>query len=126
MAPGGRLARLLDAAETAPTAPSWVVDPALLESLVDMSDGYEVRADDGTLVPGTHGPDAADWLERLRELTAGAEVTASAYADPDVVALHRAGLDVDIALAATTARGVPRRGARARRSREGSRGRPAA
>jgi len=34
-------------------------------------------------------------------------VTASAYGDPDVVALHRAGLDVDIALAATTARDLP-------------------
>ena len=34
---------------------------------------------------------------------ASAEVTASAYADPDVVALHRAGLDLDIALATTTA-----------------------
>ena len=104
---GGRLTRLLDAASSAPTAVSWVVDPALLESLVDMSDGYSVRTDDGTLVPGTHGPAAAEWLERLRLLTAGAEVTASSYADPDVVALHRAGLDVDISLAATTARGVP-------------------
>ena len=40
-------------------------------------------------------------------MTASAEVTASAYADPDVVALHRAGLDVDIALASTTARDLP-------------------
>ena len=104
---GGRLSRLLDAADSQPEALSWVVDPALLESLVDMSDGYDVRAGDGALTPGTRGPAAAAWLERLRDLTAGAEVTASSYADPDVVALHRSGLDVDIALAATTASGVP-------------------
>jgi hypothetical protein len=104
---GGRLSRLLDAADATPEALSWVVDPALLESLVDMSDGYGVRIGDGTIVPGTHGPAAAAWLERLRDLTAGAEVTSSSYADPDVVALHRAGLDVDIALAATTASDLP-------------------
>lgn len=112
VASGGRLSHLLDAAAEAPDTVSWVVDPALLESVVDMSDGYSIRTEDGTLVPGTQGPAAAAWLERLRDLTAGtlttgAEVTASAYADPDVVALHRAGLDVDISLAATTARAVP-------------------
>jgi hypothetical protein len=107
VAEGGRLSRLLDAAGSSPEAISWVVDPALLESLVDMTDGYEIRSGDGVLEPGTQGPAAAAWLDRLRDLTAGAEVTASAYADPDVVALHRSDLDVDIALAATTARGLP-------------------
>ena len=104
---GGRLSHLLDAADATPETVSWVVDPALLESLLDMADGYEVRSADGTLVPGTQGPAALTWLDRLRDLTGGAEVTASSYADPDVVALHRWGLDVDIALAATTASGVP-------------------
>jgi hypothetical protein len=72
-----------------------------------MTDGYVVRRPDGTEVPGTGDADARTWLGRLRALTASAEVTASAYADPDVVAMHRAGLDVDIALAATTARDLP-------------------
>ncbi|MFN8167927.1 MAG: DUF6049 family protein [Candidatus Nanopelagicales bacterium] len=107
VASGGRLSHLLDAAAAQPDDVSWVVDPALLESVVDMSDGYSIRTEDGTLVPGTQGPAAAAWLARLRTLVAAAEVTASAYADPDVVALHRAGLDVDISLAATTARSVP-------------------
>ncbi|MBI1377959.1 MAG: hypothetical protein GC157_10845 [Frankiales bacterium] len=106
VAPTGRLSHLLDAAETAPSAVSWVIDPALVQSLQDMADGYVVRAPDGTEKPGTGAHDAAEWLRRLQTLTATAEVTASAYADPDVVALHRAGLDVDIALAATTARDV--------------------
>lgn len=105
--PRGRLTRLLDAAESAPSAVSWVVDPALLQSLQDMSDGYSVRMADGSLRAGPGAQAAAGWLARLRALTASAEVTASAYADPDVVALHRSGLDVDIVLAATTARDLP-------------------
>jgi Family of unknown function (DUF6049) len=103
----GRLTRLLDAASVAPRAVSWVVDPALLQSLEDMADGYQVRRPDGTLVAGTGSAAAAAWLIRLRALTSSAEVTASAYANPDVVAMHRSGLDVDIALAATTARDLP-------------------
>ena len=103
----GRLTRLLDAAEQAPGEVSWVVDPALLQSLQAMARGYEVRQPDGSLAPGAGGPDAQAWLTRLSSLSANAEVTATAYGDPDVVALHRAGLDVDIALAATTARDLP-------------------
>jgi hypothetical protein len=103
----GRLARLVDSAEGAPSAVSWVLDPALLQSLQDMTDGYVVRRPDGTTTPGTGGAAARTFLDRLIALTASAEVTASAYADPDVVALHRAGLDVDIALASTTARDLP-------------------
>ncbi len=103
----GRLTRLLDAAARAPGAVSWVVDPALLKSLADMADGYVVRRPDGTTTPGTGAAVAGAWLARLRALTASAEVTASAYADPDVVALHRAGLDVDIALASNTALDLP-------------------
>ena len=52
-------------------------------------------------------PTPRTFLGRLASLTASADVTASPYADPDVVALHRAGLDVDIALASTTARDLP-------------------
>ena len=55
----GRLTRLLDAAEGAPSAVSWVVDPALLQSLQDMTDGYVVRRPDGTTAPGTGEADAA-------------------------------------------------------------------
>jgi hypothetical protein len=102
----GRLSLILDAAEASPQSVSWVVDPQLLEALSDMADGYEVAAPDGTTVVGGATASAAAWLARLRAVTASSEVTASAYALPDVVALHRAGLDVDIALAATTASAV--------------------
>jgi hypothetical protein len=107
VAPQGRLSRLLDAAEQAPAALSWVVDPALLQSLQAMGAGYRVRHPDGSSVEGGGGPAALAWLARLSVLSSSAEVTASAYGDPDVVALHRAGLDVDIALASTTARDLP-------------------
>jgi hypothetical protein len=103
----GRLRRLLEAASAAPESVAWVVDPALLESLQDMSDGYQVRQPDGGTVEGAHAADAASWLARLRTLVAGARVTASAYALPDVVALHRGGHDLDLALAATTAEDLP-------------------
>lgn len=103
VATDGRLRRLLEAAAAAPESVAWVVDPALLESLQDMADGYVVRRPDGTTEQGTHVEDAAAWLARLRALVVGARVTASAYALPDVVALHRGGHDLDIALAATTA-----------------------
>ncbi len=105
----GRLTRILDAAEDAPSSVSWVVDPALLQSLQDMTDGYEVVSPTGARTKGDGGGDAAAWLARLTRLTTGAEVTAAAYASPDVVALHRAGLDVDIALAGTTERDLPSR-----------------
>jgi hypothetical protein len=107
VAAGGRLTRLLDAGVGAPTSLSWVVDPALLEALADMADGYEVQAPDGTRTAGTGAGAAVLFLDRLRALPVDAEVTASAYADPDVVALHRVGLDVDIALASTTAADLP-------------------
>jgi hypothetical protein len=107
VAADGRLRRLLEAAAAAPESVAWVVDPALLESLTDMSDGYQVRQPDGTDVEGTHSEDAATWLARLRALVVGARVTAAAYALPDVVALHRGGHDLDIALAATTAADLP-------------------
>ena len=107
VAPKGRLTRLLDAAALDPSAVSWVVDPALLQSLEDMADGYKYRGPGGALVVGTGGPAAAAFLDRMRTLVRGADVSSSAYADPDVVALHRNGLDLDVALAGTTASTLP-------------------
>jgi hypothetical protein len=109
VSPTGRLSRLLEAAAEAPEAVAWVVDPALLESLQDMTDGYEVRTEDGRTAAGEHSGDARAWLARLTSLVPGARVTAAAYGLPDVVALHRAGLDLDIALATTTASDLPER-----------------
>ena len=107
LAANGRLGRLLTAAAVNPASVSWVVDPALLEAAKEMANGYTVTDRSGHSTPGIGQLAAAQWLEKLRQLTASAEVTAIPYANPDVVALHRAGLDVDIALATTTAANVP-------------------
>ena len=103
LGPSGRLTRLLNQAALNPASVSWVIDPALLEAVLDMSNGYRVQAPDGSSTPGVGQSLASSWLNRLRIITQPAEVSATAYANPDVVALHRAGRDVDIALATTTA-----------------------
>lgn len=107
VAAGGRLSRLLDAAAPGPANVTWVVDPALLQSLEEMSDGYRVRAPGGTTTPGTGAAAAAAFLARLRSLVRGAGVASAAYANPDIVALHRSGLDLDIPLASTTESALP-------------------
>jgi hypothetical protein len=72
-----------------------------------MSNGYRVESAKGIISTGTGQAEALSWLERLRQLTQSAEISTLPYANPDVVALHRAGQDVDIALATTTAAHIP-------------------
>jgi hypothetical protein len=98
--PGGRLARLTAAgAQLGQRTPlTWAVDPDLLDTVNTMSQGYTVRSDgDGT--EGTGTPAARSWLDQVRTATAGSEVLALPYADPDLVALRRHGLPDDIARA---------------------------
>jgi hypothetical protein len=97
---GGRLDGLLGALETAAPAGSPVrdaiclaVDPDLLRTASDMSAGYRVRPPDGQEVDGRGATAAGQWLDRLRALAAGHCVVALPYADADLVALSRAGLD---------------------------------
>ena len=95
----GRLTRLLGLAETYPGVLTAVVDPALLETLTTMAaGGYQVRTPSGTLVTGTHSTAAAAWLAQARAALTGPRqnVLAMLYAAPDLVALHRAGLDLDL------------------------------
>lgn len=107
LAQGGRLDGLVGALETAAPAGSPVrhsiclaVDPDLLRTVSDMSGGYEVRGPDGTTTNGRGTQVAGQWLDRLRALAAGSCVVALPYADADLVALSRAGLD-DLAQYAT-------------------------
>ncbi|HTF09470.1 MAG TPA: hypothetical protein VK659_14985, partial [Asanoa sp.] len=104
---GGRLDGLLSALETGAPAGSPVrdaiclaVDPDLLRTVQDMSGGYRVRAPDGPETDGVGALAAGRWLDRLRALAAGRCVVALPYADADLVALSRAGLD-DLASYAT-------------------------
>ena len=83
----GRLSTLLDAA--ARPGMSWLIDPALLDEVQDMADGYEVQTRDGS-EPGTGEEVAEQWLERFEALdrAAGARTL---FADPDVNGARLAG-----------------------------------
>ena len=93
VSPGGRLDRMLSLAEHAPRGVqlTLVVDPALIDALDQMSDGYQVRTRSGWAA-GRYGAAAAAWLDRVRAVATRYPVAALPYGDPDVVALTRAGL----------------------------------
>lgn len=113
---GGRLAQLVAAAadQRHRAGPAGVpvtlaVDPALLEAAGEMSAGYRVRRPGGgPTVAGTAGPAAAAWLAQLRAAASGAPVLSLPYADPDVVALVRAGLGDDVSHTVQTGREITR------------------
>lgn len=95
----GRLTRLLGLTESYPGVLTPVVDPALIETLNTMAvGGYQVRSPGGVLVTGTHSTAAAAWLAAARTTLdrPRQDVLAMLYAGPDLVALHRAGLDLDL------------------------------
>lgn len=102
VAPGGRLRVLLDAAAAHSDKVTWVIDPALVQTLDSMGGGYRVRR--GTdVVAGLRPEDATDWLDDLRRVTARADVMALPYAVPDDVALVRGRLSADVVRSITTA-----------------------
>ena len=101
--PGGALDGLLGAGAQAArsgVALTWVVDPQLLATVAAMAQGYQVRAGTGT-TPGSGQVDAARWLAAARAALGSEPVVALGYADPDAVALQRAGLERDLTLATT-------------------------
>ena len=77
----GRLSTLVALAGR--TGASWLVDPALIDEVVDLSDGYEVVDGDGTR-PGTGQQAALDWLQKFRALRSdhGARTL---FGNPDLV-----------------------------------------
>ena len=107
IAPGGRLARLVEAGVRLGQdgGLTWAIDPELVSAVTDMADaeGYEVRGSDGP-VPGSAGSLAVRWLESLRIATNGVPVLALPYGDIDVTAVVRAGLGADLTRAMSTGR----------------------
>lgn len=101
LAPGGRLARLLDAA--AQPGNSWVVDPSLLSEVTDMADGYSVVDGSGTQA-GTGVQAAKDWLAAYEALPQSSGVR-TLYGHPDLAGAFDANSStvLDRALDATTA-----------------------
>lgn len=79
----GRLNDLLSAVEAGQA--SYLVDPALVEEVADMADGYEVYHAGGKNTPGTGQRVAAEWLARFEALPAG-EGARTLFADPDLAA----------------------------------------
>lgn len=103
---GGRLDRLLHAGRELEQGAglTWVLDPDLVETVADMADGnsYRVANPAGGTVPGTGDVLAKRWLTELRAATAGRDVLALPYADPDVTALVRHGRESEIPRAHVT------------------------
>lgn len=101
VSPGGRLDRALRVAElvAGKVRLTLLVDPDLLDSLAVMASpgGYRVRSGTST-VAGTGGRAAANWLARLKAVRPQHDLVLTAYADPDVNAITRAGLKWSTAL----------------------------
>lgn len=100
---GGRLSRLAETGEAlGQQVPlTWMVDPDLLDTARDMSNGYTVLGSSNTVLGG--GSElAGQWLETLRAATATSEVVALPYGDPDVNALQRGDLASDVVRAHDT------------------------
>ncbi len=83
----GRLDTLLDIAGR--TGASWLVDPALIDEVLDMADGYSVVDGEG-IRPGTGERAAQNWLDRFRVLPAdrGARTL---FGNPDVLGAEKNG-----------------------------------
>jgi hypothetical protein len=97
---GGRLDRLLHAGNELEQGAgvTWAIDPDLVETVADMADSnsYRVATPDGRTVPGTGDVLAKRWLTELRAATAGRDVLALPYADPDLTALVHHGRGAEI------------------------------
>ena len=110
IAPSGRLTSLLESGSLQPRSVSWIADPALLQSVRDMSDGYRVQRGGETVV-GDRSDDAATWLASLDAalenarppVTTAPVLRVLPYADIDATAVNRAGMPTDVIRAVTQA-----------------------
>ncbi|QTD99631.1 DUF6049 family protein [Streptomyces cyanogenus] len=95
LAPGGRLARMVELGKDLDVA--WVIDPDLLASVDAMAAGnYRLQGPDGTSTPGSreHQAVAKQWLAALQKAVAGKEVVALPFGDPDLASLAHRGTSV--------------------------------
>ncbi len=110
MAPGGRLDGLVTALREAPAAARdavcTAVDPDLLQTAEAMRGGYDVLRPGGAPQPGVGADAAGRWLDAVVAAVAGRCVVALPFADADLVALTRAGLDGAAADAVTAGRAI--------------------
>jgi Family of unknown function (DUF6049) len=110
LASGGRLSGLLEAGSqyAASAQLTWAVDPALLANVTTMTKPYVVVGD-GAGCGGTAqraSPAAQSWLAQLKAATAGQPMFVTPYADADIAALTRYGMNADLTRAFTEGRSV--------------------
>ena len=87
VATGGRLDRLIEAANSAGT--SFAVDPELIQALRAMRAGYTVRGPASSTAAGQAA--AARWLERFETLKSTRDGFQLLYGSPDIAALVHGG-----------------------------------
>jgi hypothetical protein len=104
---GGRLANLVQVGAAARKDITWIVDPALVQTVKAMSSGYLV-AEGSEVVPGTGEQAARRWIDQMREIGERTDLWLLPYADVDAAALERGGLERDIVRAVSSADPVTR------------------
>jgi len=104
VAPGGRLATLLTAGQSAAgrgAQLTWAIDPALLADVSVMKAPYRVGARancaGGKRQPASRA--AAAWLSGVRAVTAQQDFFVTPYADVDLAAMAHRGLDNELTAA---------------------------
>lgn len=114
LAPGGRLAALVSAAESARAdqrvfgSLCFAIDPGLLATVEAMTRNYLVQTPSGR-VPGTGTQAAVRWLKSLRELVQGQCIVQVPFARADLSILSRVRQDgtPDRDLSAAAVNGTP-------------------
>jgi hypothetical protein len=114
LASGGRLRELLDAGSTYASSAhlTWAIDPALLANAATMTRPYtvtkpsKVRAGECGGTSERANPAAISWLGQLKSATAGQPMFVTPYADADIAALVRYGMNADLTRAFTEGRSV--------------------
>ena len=89
VAPNGRLSKLLAAADA--DTLSFAVDPALLDDLETMANGYSVLDGDGATAAGSGSADAGRWLSGFAALQSRRDGYRLLYGSPDLAALVHDG-----------------------------------
>ncbi len=102
LSPDGRLTNLLAVGREFSSTLSWMIDPALAQSVDHIARGYQV-VQDREIVVGGNSSDASQWLDVLRTAITPSNSHAFAYADVDAVADRRNGLSPDVVRAMTLA-----------------------
>lgn len=92
LAPGGRLAQMVELAKQLPV--TWVIDPDLLATVEAMLKDYRVAGPGGDVTkttPGTGSAVARQWLNGLKTAVTGDQVVALPFGDTDLASLAHHG-----------------------------------